>query len=105
MDGFAQALCFFCAMTTSTPQPQSAQGAGDIWFTHETLGRSTHLLRLSATDLILDTNSARDGRLYAFAHRFADQTCLGRFDLVVAERASWPETRPLYAKQYAFRCR
>jgi hypothetical protein len=40
-----------------------------------------------------------------FAHNFADRTCQGRFDLAVAERSSWPDTRPLYARQYAFRCR
>lgn len=105
MDGLAQALCFFCAMTASTPQPQSPQGGLDIWFTHETLGRNTHLLRLSTTDRILDGNAARDQRLYAYASNFAGQTCKGRFDLALAERGSWPEARPLYAKQYAFRCR
>ncbi|MBN8989825.1 MAG: hypothetical protein J0H42_16355 [Rhizobiales bacterium] len=105
MDGFAQALCFFCAMTASAPQPQSPQGTLDIWVTHEMLGRNTHLLRLSTTDRILDGNAARDRRLHAYAGNFASQTCQGGFDLAPAERASWPLAGPLYARQYAFRCR
>lgn len=104
MDGLAQALCFFCAVMGSAPQPLLPQSAGDIWFTHETLGRNTHLLRLSTTDRILDGNSARDRRLTLFARDVAAQTCQGRFDLDVAERASWPQARPLYARQYTFRC-
>lgn len=104
MDILAQALCFFCTAISSGPQPQLPQISGDIWFTHEALGRRSHLLRLSTTDYILDSNSARDQRLQAFAQRFAGQACHGRFDLTVAERVFWPKTRPLYTKQYIFRC-
>jgi hypothetical protein len=68
-------------------------------------GPGTHLLRLSTTDVILDSDRYRVERLYAFAYRFADQTCQGRFTLSAAERASWPTVRPIYARQYVFRCR
>lgn len=104
MDGLTQALCLFCIVTSGPPQPQLPQIEGDIWFTQRTLGSGAHLLRLSTTDLIVDSNSARGKRLYAFAYRFAWQSCHGRFNLAVAERAFWPEARPLYTKQYVFRC-
>lgn len=105
MNGLAQALCFFCSAIGNAPEPHIAQGAGDIWYTHEMLGRDTHLLRLSTTDVVIDTHALRDRRLYAFAYQFAERNCQGRFDLALAERSSWLDTRPLYARQYAFRCR
>src|SRR5262245_58307009 len=104
MAGFAQALCFFCVAVSGPPYPQLAQRAGDIWYTHEMSGRGTHLLRLSTTGVILDSDRYRAERLYAFANRFAEQTCQGRFTLSAAERASWPTVHPIYAKQYIFRC-
>lgn len=105
MDAFVQALCLFCTTIGSAPQPPLPRGASDIWFAHETLGRKAHLLRLSTTDAILDTHSAREGSLDAFAHTFAAETCRGDFALSAAERSSWPEVRSRYAKQYVFRCR
>lgn len=105
MDAFLQVLCLFCTTIGSTPHPQLPRGVGDIWVTHEMLGRSTHLLRLSTTDFILDSDAARDDRLDAFARSFGGETCGRNFELSVAERSSWPETRPRYAKQYRFRCR
>jgi hypothetical protein len=105
MNSLAQVLCFFCATVGSPPNPQLSQPAGDIWYTHETPGRGTHLLRLSTTDFILDSDRYREERLYAFAYQFANQTCRGHFTLAAAERTSWPGVRPVYAKQYVFHCR
>ena len=104
MGALAQALCF-CALLVNDPSPQMAQSVGDIWYTHESLGHGRHLLRLSTTDLIIDWNHFRKNRLYAFAEQFADQTCQGRYKLAVAERSSWPKIRPIYARQFVFRCR
>ena len=105
MDGLAQALCLFCAVTSAPPHPQLARGAGDIWYTYEMPAPGTHLLRLSTTDFILDTDRFRAQRLEAFAYRFADLSCRGRFDLKPVERRSWPAWRPVYARQYVFHCR
>jgi len=105
MNAFMQALCFLCATAGSPPHPQLSRPAGDIRYTHELLGGRTHLLRLSTTDFLLDSDRHRQNRLNAFARRFADQTCDGRFTLRPAERASWPTVRPVYAKQYVFLCR
>jgi len=103
MNALLQALCF-CAAVAGDPYPQLAQQAGDLWFTHERLGHGKHLLRLSVRDLILDSDHHRKQRLAAFAQQFADQTCQGRYKLADGERASWPKIRPLYAKQFVFRC-
>jgi hypothetical protein len=105
VETIAQALCLFCTTLGSPPSPELARSAGDIWYTHETLGRSTHLIRLSTTDRILDGDSARDLRLLTFARNFAGQACGDRFELSAAERSSWPQAGPVYAKQYVFRCR
>lgn len=101
-----QALCFFCVALSSPPYPQLSQrAAGDIWYTYERPSGGTHLLRLSTTDYIVDSDHHRVERLDAFAYQFADQTCHGRFKLAVAQRASWPTVRPVYARQYVFHCR
>lgn len=105
MDAFIQAICIFCAVTGSAPQPQVARGAGDIWFTQETIGRDTRLLRLSTTDFILDHDGGRNYRLNAFATQYAERTCRGRYDLNRVETAAWPDTHPRYAAEYTLRCR
>ena len=105
MDGLAQALCFFCAVTSSPPHPQLAREFSDVWYTHEIPAAGTHLLRLSTTGFLLDGDGWRAQRLDTFAQRFADWSCGGRFTLAPAERPSWPATRPVYARQYVFRCR
>jgi len=61
--------------------------------------------RGGTTDFLLDADRFRLQRLDAFAHRFTDLSCRGRFGLGSAERPSWPATRPVYARQYVFRCR
>jgi hypothetical protein len=105
VDALLQALCFCVSVTGAVdPYPQTAQQAGDIWFTHERLGHGKHLLRLSARDLILDSDRFRVGRMETFAQQFADQTCHGRYKLTDGERASSPKIRPIYAKQFVFRC-
>jgi hypothetical protein len=86
------------------PRPQVSQQAGDIWYTHEILNRGDHLLRLSTTTEILDSNHRRKGRLAAFAEQFARETCADHFRLADAERPSWPRIRPVYAKQFVFHC-
>jgi hypothetical protein len=103
MEVLLQMFCF-CVAVAGGPYPQVAHQSGDIWYTHELLGRGTHLLRLSTTDLILDSDYDREGRLATFAQQFADQTCRGRYKLNNAERVSWPKIRPVYAKQYVFHC-
>ena len=105
MNAVVQAFCLFCVTLGSAPHPQLPRQAGDIWFTHEQLGRNAHLLRLSTTTLIADTDRDRQDRLMAFAHQYASQVCRGRFVLRPAERASWPDVRPIYSRQFIFRCR
>jgi hypothetical protein len=105
MNSLVQALCFFCLTIGSPPFPELSKRAGDIWYTYERPGRGIHLLRLSTTDFILDSDRYREERLYAFAYQFANETCRGHFNLAPAERMSWPTVRPIYAKQYIFRCR
>jgi hypothetical protein len=105
MDAVLRGLCFFCTVVTSAPEPAIPRGDGDFWFSHETIGADTHVLRLSASDLLLDVASPRRERLDAFARRLAAEFCSDRFELAEARRASWPETPPSYAKQYVVRCR
>ena len=99
MDPLAATLCIFCTLPVGrAPLPDVAREAGDIFYRHEVL-YGTHLLRLSTTNLIVDTDGWRGQRLYAFAADFADRTCGGRFRIVKAVRQT------TYAEQFSFKCR
>jgi len=98
MSPLLQLLCF-CTSIAYAPVPQTARSFGDVWYTHEVLAGGRHLLRLSSTDLLLDSDRARAHRLHAFAGDFAARTCGGRFRLVDTDRLS------AYAGQVVFVCR
>lgn len=104
MESIVRSLCLLCAMSGGAPQPELPQGMFGIWSSQERIGADEQLLRLSTSDFILDSDWARDGRLDAFARRFAEELCPSGFELSVAERASWPATSPRYAKQFIIRC-
>ena len=104
MDGLLEFACVICLSMSAPPHPQMSLAVGDVRYTHERLGQGVHLLRLSTTDLLLDSDDWRARRLLAFASDYAGRACGGPFNLGEATRPSWPKTRPLYAKQYLFRC-
>lgn len=93
-----QRLCISCPIPVGNPPlPDMPSEVGDIWYRHEVLdGR--HMLRLSTTDLIIDSDGWRGSRLYAFANRVADQTCNGRFTMFKAVRLTTT------VRQFSFRC-
>ncbi|MEA3095666.1 MAG: hypothetical protein QOJ04_7008 [Caballeronia sp.] len=91
-------LCIFCSLPVGHPPlPDMPRAVGDIVYRHEVLS-GTHLLRLSTTDLIIDTDGWRGSRLLAFATNFADQTCAGRFRITKTERLTTT------TGQVSFRC-
>ena len=104
MDGFLELFCVICLSMTAPPHAQMSRAVGDVRYTHERLGGGMHLLRLSTTDLLIDSDDWRQQRLLAFANEYAGRACAGPFSLGEATRPSWPKTKPLYAKQYLFRC-
>ena len=99
MYSIAQILCFFCSTVGSPPYAPMPQQAGDVWYRHEVLKHGKHLLRLSNTDLLLDSGQARQYRLYAFATDFASRTCPRHFVFIDGDRLT------SYATQFVFQCR
>lgn len=104
MDSFLELICVICMSMSQPPHPQMSRPDFDVRYTHERLSGGKHLLRLSTTDFLIDKDKWRAQRLLTFAADFAGQTCGGPFRLGEAARPSWPEVRPIYAKQYIFRC-
>jgi len=101
MELWFKALCFCTVM--GVPQPQVAHQSGDVWYTEEPLSRGGLLLRLSTSDSVIDHDDARLRRLQAFAESYAEAACRGRFELRPAgERYG---VRPVYARQFVYRCR
>jgi hypothetical protein len=97
MSPLAQLLCL-CFSVAGAPQPQTARSAGDIWFTHESLGHGKHLLRLSSDGFLLDFDRWRKNRMLAFATDFAGRTCPGRFVFIDGDRST------SYAGNVVFQC-
>src|ERR1043166_4788587 len=97
MPPLASLLCLFC-WSVSAPAPDMAHQAGNIWYRHEALSHGKHLLRLSATDLIIDSGRWRKQRLRAFAQNFAAGICAGRYTILAGVRLA-----PT-AAQVLFRC-
>ncbi len=92
-------LCIFCTIPVGHPPlPDMPHEAGDIFYRHEVLS-GKHLLRLSTTDRIIDTDEWRKKRLFAFATKFADDTCNGHFQPI---KTLWQTTT---ARQFSFRCK
>jgi hypothetical protein len=100
MSLLAQLLCLSsCLSAPSTPAPQVPQHDWDITYRHEVLSHGKHLLRLSTTDLLLDTDGMRNHRIIAFAKDYADRICNGRYSLIDGDRLT------AYAGQVIFKCR
>jgi hypothetical protein len=97
MPPLASLLCVFC-WSIGAPAPDMAHEAGSIWYRHEVLSHGKHLLRLSTTDLIIDTGRWRKQRLRAFAQNFAADTCAGRYTILNSDRLT------AYAANVVFRC-
>ncbi|MFL4970953.1 MAG: hypothetical protein ACJ8FK_20350 [Xanthobacteraceae bacterium] len=104
MSSIAQILCIFCISLSGAPYPQLSHGAGGIRYTHEVLGRGTHLLRLSTDYFPFHSDRAALQHMHAFAASFAANTCPGRF-LVQYRRSALPPASPLMAENFVFRCR
>lgn len=90
-----------CAALVGAPAPQFARQAGDVWYTHEVLSPGKHLIRLSIGGLLFGSDEIRLSRLHTFAEHYAGQTCQAPFTLA---DASGQPVRPIYAKQFVFRC-
>ena len=99
MSPVAAYFCLFCLSVPSAPYPQVARRDGGIAYTHELLTHGRHLLRLSTTDLILDSDHLRKHRIVAFAKDYATRTCGGAYSLVEEERLT------TYTGQVIFKCR
>jgi len=105
MSTLSQILCF-CGAVTVGPYAQPVQTAGLVQYRYEVLGGGKYLLRLSTSDLLLDTDDWREGRMRDFAVQFANDTCNGRhFQIADVVPPRWPKDRPLYTRQFVFRCR
>ena len=104
MSPIAQILCIFCISLSGAPYPQLSRDAGGIRYTHEVLGRNTHLLRLSTDYFPFHSDRAVLQYMHAFASSFAASTCPRDFAFQY-RRSALPPASPLMAENFVFRCR
>ena len=104
MSSIAQILCVFCLSLSAPPYPQLSGEAGGIRYTHQALGRNTHLLRLSIDYFPFHSDRAALQYMHGFASSFAANTCPGDF-FFETRRSALPRISPLMAENFVFRCR
>jgi hypothetical protein len=104
MSSIAQLLCIFCISLSGPPYPQLSREAAGIRYTHEILGRNTHLLRLSLDYHPFHSDRIAWQSIHAFASQFAANTCPRDF-AVQYRRSAFAPASPLMAENFVFRCR
>jgi hypothetical protein len=104
MSSLAQLLCVFCISLSGPPYPQLSRDAAGIRYTHELLGRNTHLLRLSLDYYPFHSDPIAWQSMHAFASRFAANTCPRDFAFY-RRPSALPPASPLMAENFVFRCR
>ena len=57
-------------------------GTGDVGHTYESLGTNKHLLTVTATPGVMETEGSIAQRIHIFANRFAAKRCPGSFEFV-----------------------
>ena len=104
MSSIAQLVCLFAICLSGPPYPQLSRDAAGIRYTHEVLGRNTHLLRLSVDYFPFHSDRIALQSMHAFASRFAASTCPGDFAFNY-RRSAFAPASPLMAENFVFRCR
>jgi hypothetical protein len=57
-------------------------GTGNVGYTHEPLGANKHLVSVTASPGLMETEGSISQRIHVFANKFAAQTCPGKFEFV-----------------------
>ncbi|QEL21728.1 hypothetical protein FQV39_03400 [Bosea sp. F3-2] len=76
----ALASCNYAGSGTTEASGSEVGGTGNIKFTHERMGVKNHMLIVSASPGLGETEGSVAQRISGFANRFAAKTCPGTFD-------------------------
>jgi hypothetical protein len=104
MGTLSQILCL-CGAVTVGPYAQPVQSSGFVQYRYEALSGGKYLLRVSTSDLVLDSDDWRVARMRGFAQQFAEDACHGPYQLADVAPRKWPRESPTYTRQFIFRCR
>lgn len=74
--------CSYTPKNTAIEQGSEVGATGDIGFNHENLGSQKHLLTVTATPGIMETETSITQRIHIFANRFAAKTCKMSFEFI-----------------------
>jgi hypothetical protein len=76
------ASCSYLPPSASVESGSQVGGTGDVGFTHEPLGREKHLVTVTATPGVMETEGSIEQRMLVFSKKFAARTCPNSFDFV-----------------------
>ncbi len=79
--------CLVAACSYTPPPSASAPGSevgatGDLQYSHEPLGAGKHILTVTASPGLMETESSIAQRIYIYANKFAAKTCPTVFEFV-----------------------
>jgi hypothetical protein len=104
-----------CAVSACsyTPSPSSIDagsgvgGTGDVRYTHESLGAGKHLVTVTASPGVMETEGSIEQRIHIFTNRFAAKTCPSTFEFVHDPNFEQSVARGFMkrTKTYVFVCR
>ena len=74
--------CSYTHQPKSIVADSEVGGTGDVGFTHESLGANKHMITVTATPGIMETEGSIAQRIHLFANIFAAKTCSGSFEFI-----------------------
>jgi hypothetical protein len=74
--------CSYSGSTSSYSQGSDVGGTGNVKYNHEILGGNKHLLTISASPGLLETEGSIVQRIHIFANKFATKKCPNLFGFV-----------------------
>jgi hypothetical protein len=74
--------CSYTRVAEIEEQRATAGGTGVIRYSHDILGPNKHLLTITATPGVMETEGSIAQRIHIFAHTFASRTCIKYFEFI-----------------------
>jgi hypothetical protein len=74
--------CSYTKALGTIQQGSDVGGTGNIGFTHEPLGANKHLLSVTASPGLMETEGSIYQRIHIFSMKFAAKTCPSKFEFV-----------------------
>jgi hypothetical protein len=74
--------CSYTPAPTSDVKGSTVGGTGGMGFTHEPIGPNKHIVTITASPGLMETEGSISQRIHIYANKFAAKTCPGAFKFI-----------------------